>query len=358
MVRKAANETRYASEDLKSLKILEKLNSKPKSDQQLKAEEKYKKQGYHPDEAAVQAYKNVRMKRALTIAAGTAVTVGAIYTGHKLSEEHLDKIIKKGSSLQNVSYDSDKGVRDAFYSSKNRLDKLKYRGLFGAQILRNNDGLAYTKEIKTLSDLKQASPKNAKKALKELLDSNNDFRIVFTDQMERYSRSKEDSELIKRATGNGKGGGKLDAKVYDMFNTALVNHSPRQQGLTDMFYSNLSEKGYNAIRDVNDSKQSGYKAINPIIAFNTKGKVSVVDVRQLSEAEVKKDNIRAMTVLNMEPMIKSGMTYTALALGSYGVTSGVLNAQRRQAVNRYLKDNPNTEMSRTEIQRMLERSSA
>ena len=50
------------------------------------------------------------------------------------------------------------------------------------------------------------------------------------------------------------------------------------QSLTDKYFSELTKRGYNAIKDVNDNKFSGYKALNPIIAFNAKGKIDVVDV--------------------------------------------------------------------------------
>ena len=354
-VSSAGLELKYAKEDLSSTRILEKLSSKPKSAMQLKAEEKYKAKGHSPDEAAVEAYKNIRVKKALTIAAGTAITVGSIYAGVKISDNYLDRVIKGGTSLQNIAADND-GVRDAFYSSKNALDKMKYKGLYGKTLMDRN-GTAYAKEIKVLSDIKRVSPNNAKKALQELIDTDPEFSKGIKSVLQKDNLNLGDTYAKKAMKyGDALKAGKVNKDLYETFNASLVDHSPEMQKLTDKFYDNLSKKGYNAIKDVNDSKYSGYNALNPIIAFGTKGKVSVVDVKQLAKAEVDKNYNKSMAMLVSRGLTQVGATYVVGIGGAVTGVNAINRAAANKAADKYIKANPNTKMSRTEIRRMLERA--
>ena len=56
-ITEAERNKRYAKQDVSSSKILDKLNSKPKSNYQLKMEDKYKKKGLDDESAAIAAYK-------------------------------------------------------------------------------------------------------------------------------------------------------------------------------------------------------------------------------------------------------------------------------------------------------------
>lgn len=344
----------YAKQDLSKVKILEKLNAKPKSSQQLAKEAKYKADGYSADEAAVEAYKNIRVNKALIAGATVAITAGAAYAGYKISDEYMDKIIKSGSSLQNVSSDSDVGVRDAFYSSKNALDKMKYQGLFGNHI-QNRGNKAFSKEIKTLTDIKRASPKNAQKVLQELINKDPEFAKGFKSEMSAtVLGATYKNKVLKNADKIASG--KVNKSVYEVFNASLVVHSPSMQKLTDKYYDSLSKKGYNAIKDTNDSKYSSYGALNPIIAFGTKGKVSVINVRELAKSEVAKKYKISMTLISAGPIVKQGVLAAAPLLATTATAKVLTKSIRDKRVTSYLKENPNSKMTRTEIQRMIERS--
>ena len=351
-------DVQYAKEDLSSSKILDKLNSKPKSDRQLKHEVKYKNKGLTDDEAAVAAYKNIRTKNALTAIAATAVTVGAISAGYKISEEYLDKTIKSGTKLQNISSDSDMGVRDAFYSSRNSLDKIKYKGLFGRAISKREEGTGFlkrratphVKDIEVISDIKRASASNARKTLKEMIDKDPKYKKFVADHMReqvldsRYKDYKEAASKLDK--------GIVDKKVYDRFNTMLVDHSRDGNIISGQFYENMSKKGYNAIRDVNDTKFSGYKALEPLITFKSDGKVKVVDVKELAKKEIDKNENIAMGSLFIKPLAAQGAVITSATLAGKQAPKIAL----RRRVDAYRQENPGTKLTNTEISRMLERN--
>jgi hypothetical protein len=353
------NELKYAKEDLASTKILEKVNSKPKSNAQLKAEVRYRKKGLSADEATVAAYRNIQFKRIAATAAVTTIAVGGAYAGYKIRDARVDKIIKSGTKLQQVSSDSTMGVRDAFYSANNKLDKSKYKGLYG-KVLKDQDGAAFTKDIKVLKDIKQASPNNARKTLEELFQKD----PVFAEDVKNYMQyenvhKKLGANFSEKALRSRRilNQGKINKDTYDIFNTALVDHTPEMQSITDRYFKALSDKGYNAIRDVNDSKYSGFKSLNPIISFGTKGKVDVVNVRELTQKEINKHSNISYTHMLGTDLVKEGAATTGVILGANKGIKSIKSKVNRRTADKYRKEHPNTKLTNTEIVRMLERRS-
>ena len=349
----ATREYEYAKQDLSSAKILNRLKNKNKSKTQLSLETKYKKDGMSDDEAAVAAYKNIRTRKVLAVAGTAAVAYGA----YKIYDHRVDKIIKSGTLLQNISSDSTKGIRDAFYSSGNKLDNMKYQGLYGKQLSSPGDSPgAFRKQIKVLSDIRQASHKNAHETLTELMKKDPEFAKGFEDYVKRdklrlgfnYVRKGTQAEVSLAK-------GKVDKNVYELFNASLVDHTPEMQTLTDKYYSALSKKGYNAIKDINDSKYSGYKALNPIIAFNTKGKVDVIDVKQLAEKEIDKAKAIGYAHIVGSDLVKLGAQITGGVLGWKGAEKAIEKKIDTKVVAQYRKKHPESKLTNTEITRMEER---
>lgn len=149
--------------------------------------------------------------------------------------------------------------------------------------------------------------------------------------------------------------GKVDTSVYRYFNSALIDHSPETQPLIDKYYKALSDKGYNAIKDVYDSRYSRYNSINPIITFNSTGLVKVTDVRQLVDEEIQKSWKVAYGSIVGTEMVATGSTIAAFSLGSRALGTSVKTIQDNKVVNQYRQQHPNTNLTYTEIVRMLER---
>jgi len=355
----AMREHNYAKKDLHSTKILEKTNAKPKSKSQLKLEAKYQKQGMTQDEAAVEAYKNIKTRNMLIAVGGTAVVVGAGYAAYKIHDSRVDKIIKSGTMIQNISGNDNKGVRDAFYASSNKLDRAKYQGIYGDTLIKNK-GQAVKKEIKVLSDIKQASPKNAQKALEDLIKNDRQFARELNQYMNETVtqpfkfNGNHQGRFIKAAKAATSG--KIDKNLYEAFNVALVDHDPKMQSLTDKYFSELTKRGYNAVRDVNDNKFSGYKAFNPIIAFNAKGKIDVVDVAKLTNEQIKKSKTVGYAHILGTEAVKLGAVYTGGILAANKLRDVTVSSLNNKQASQYRKQHPGTKMSNTEIIRMIERS--
>jgi len=311
------------------------------------------------DEAAVAAYKNIRTKKVLAVVAGVAVVSLAAYGAYKFHDNRVDKIIKSGTLLQNISNESDKGIRDAFYSSMNKIDRAKYKGMYGLHL--STKGEVFKKEIKVLSDIKQASPKNAQSILAEAIRTDPEFAKGFKD----YLRAGNEQGVFgnwylanaRRAANAELSLSKniIDKNVYEVFNASLVDHAPEMQTLTDKYYSKLAEKGYNAIRDVNDSKFSGYKALNPVIAFNANGKLDVVSVRKLAEEEMKKSASLGVAHISATNLPKNGAIVVSAILAKKKIPQIKNQKLLEKEANKYRQEHPETTLTNTEIIRMLER---
>lgn len=341
----------YAKEDLSNFKILDKLERKGKSKYQLKMEDSYKAKGLSSDEAAVAAYKNIRMKKVLAATAVLTIAVGAA----KYRQYSVDKVIKAGSELSNVSRNADVGVRDAFYAANNKQDIIKYKGLYGSSI--NGEGRqAYQKTMKVLTDVNQASPKNAKKILGEMV--NNDS--AFKEELKNYLKNDTPLRTGKYSDMRNKAieelsNGKVGKNAYEIFNAALVDHRPSMQKLSDSYFNKMVDKGYNAIKDVNDSKYSGYFAKNPIIAFSAKNLVSVDSVKKLSYEDVT-NNMQKAYALVMAPQAAKQITVGVGAVAGLNEAVGLANkAVTNSQVKKYTKQHPGTKMTNTEIARMFGR---
>jgi len=351
----ASLEVSYSKQDLAGVKILNRFKVESKSPKQLETEAKYKKQGMTDDEATVEAYKNIRTKKILMGVGVAALTVAAGYAAYKIHDTRVDKIIKSGTLLQNISAESNAGIRDAFYSSSNKLDQIKYKGLYGNQLTAGG-GKAYSKQVRALTDIKQASPANAKKEFANLMRTDKDF---YSDVAKYISPEKSNlganyaAKTIEAQKSIFKG--KINKNAYEVFNANLVDHSPEMQKITDTYFKSLSKKGYNALKDVNDSKYSGYKAVNPIIAFNTSGKVDVKSVTELTEKNLNKKKNMAMGALMGSELLKTGAMGAAGILAIKGGTSLSTKKSNAKVVADYKVKNPNSKLSNTEIERMLKR---
>ena len=323
-------------------KLLDKIDRKGKSKTQLKMEEKYSKQGMSKEEATLAAYKNIRTKK---IIAAAAVATTA-YVAYKTYDHRVDKIIKKGTLIQNIANNSDKGVRDSFYGATGKLDKIKYQGIYGGTLKNKHDVNPNLKQVKALVDIKQASPQKAQAVLKGMLGNNPESASIIKKAVGKIGGT---PQQIKLAQGAVKelNSGKIGKKTYEAFNILNVDHDGGpMENLTKSFYKTMSEKGYNAIRDVNDNKYSGYRATNPIITFNNAGKVAVTSVKQLTDSEIKK-----AAVIGYADIIGKGALATGANIAIANKVGNTVRdySQKQQIIKEYKQQNPNTKLSKDKI---------
>lgn len=352
--KKVQNNLKWAKKDLQDEKIKEKLNNETKkSKHRQKLEQKYIEQGMSQEEAEIAAYKRARTEKIIAIAAGTAIAAAAAYVAYKHYDKNVDKIIKPGMTMHNISTNSNKGVKDAFYAANNGLDRLKYRGIYGAQQLNGLGGnKIYDTAFKATSQMKVASEKSGLRALQHLVSTDPEYRNALKSYL------KENKTAMLPAIERGYedlAKGKVTPRVFDAVNTLLVDHSEQGSKMSSKFYDGLKKMGYDAIVDIHDKKNSGYKSINPYIVFNGASKLSVDSVKNLSVSQLAKDARTATGLLTAQTMLPGLARNAAIvggAVGAYKVGSKASQSQKDNAfVQKYRKEHPNTKLSYNEILR-------
>jgi len=356
---KAAKDLQYAKDDLSDAKVKVKMSRQAKkSDRQIKFEQKYKEQGMNQEEAELAAYKRVRTEKIIAVTAGMTITAAAAYVAYKHYDNNVDKIIKSGKTLQNISTNSNKGVSDAFYASMNKIDNAKYRGIYGQQLKNwSINAPVYETKIGVDSGLKIASKKSATQALSELVKSDKTYSEKLKTHLNNLYGSMatpKQNEVIKRGL-KSLNSGKVDSHVYEALNLGLVDHSPTGQTISKGFYDLLKSKGYDGIKDINDSKYSGYKSVNPLLIFNGASKTSVKSIREVGEREVKKNLMLGYADIVGKEIVKTGAAYTAGVLGLQTASKTIKSKSDEEIVKKYRKEHPESTLSYKEIVRMHER---
>ncbi|GHU58837.1 hypothetical protein AGMMS49975_25780 [Clostridia bacterium] len=349
---KANHNVKYAKEDLTDAKVKVKLDSSSKkSKRQLQLEQKYKEQGMNQEEAAIAAYKRAKTEKILMVTGGLAVAGLVAYGAYKYHDNNVDKIIKSGTVLQNISNNSNKGVADAFYSSRGLRDNMMYRGAYGVALLEKGD--VYETKIGVNSALKVASRNSATKALSELVKNDSDYTNNLKSALNDYLNANvtdRQRNVIKKAL-NSLESGKVNSKVYDAANIALANHGVQAQSASNQFYNALKSKGYDAIKDMNDSKYSGYGTNSPHIIFNGASKLAVKSSREVGLDEIVKNSKLAATDYRLREKAPKLAKIGSIVAGGKAVVTYAQAKTDDKIFKEYKEQRPNTTMTKKEIVR-------
>lgn len=167
----------------------------------------------------------------------------------------MDKMIPSGATIQRMSRWMEEPVMDKMYASHLKSDNKKYRTWFAAE-----KGATYVKNMVADKPIKIAGRKTSIKAFEEMVKSDTDLNTRF--------------------------GGDIK-KAYFVFNkSTLFSPDANDKKVADKFYKILSEKGYSAVRDVNDQVYSGIKS--PIVLFNVKDSITVKETSKITEDKIPK----------------------------------------------------------------------
>ena len=360
-LKSASKQLSYAKIDLKDAEYRKKLSEqKNKSKRQISLESEYMKNGFTKEEAELAAYKRVRTERAIAIAGGLTVAAVGAYVAYKHYDKVADRIIKGDTLLQNISTNSDKGVSDAFYASFGKHDNNRYLGAYG-KVLQDRvnfgfgDGVYKTNIRINESGLKVASPKNASKILQNTMAKDPSFSKnieKMLSEWENQTLGDAQKKVFEKARSS-LNKGKVNEKVYEAVNIALVDHGQNGQEMSSKFYKALKSAGYDAIRDVNDYKYSGYGARNPLIIFNGAAKSSVSSVTKLDSQKIGSQFIKEYKKMVAEQVIKAYAPYGAVEVGALLGGTVVSNAAKEkrdmQYVREYRKEHPNSKLTNKEI---------
>lgn len=182
--------------------------------------------------------------------------------------------LKSGTQFQRITSTPDEKLQ-RIYATYNEHDNRVYRGRLGALRMKQNGGDTYVKTFTAKSGVRAPSDDKARSMFKSLYDTDSDFKS-YVDNMPQSVRG-----YVKDA--------KTTKDLYKNFNLqGLMDRNPENAKQVQKYYDLLSNKGYNAITDLNDRYYSTFKANNPIIIFDMKNLVET-NVRKLSSEEMKKD---------------------------------------------------------------------
>jgi hypothetical protein len=347
---------KLAEGDLSDAKAKEKMGRQSaKSKRQVTFERLYEDKGMTKDEAEVAAYKRVKTEKIIAITAGITVAAAAAYIAYRHYDNAVDKLIKPGTLLQNISNNSNRGVSDAFYVSKHEIDNIKYRGLYG-EVLAKNGGVYETK-IGVKSGIKLASRTTATKALGELVERDPGYAKNLQSVLTNFTNAglvKAQEQVFSKAL-RALGAGKVDSSVYDAMNMALVGHDSKSSAVSKGFYDLLKSKGYGAIKDMNDSKYSGFASLNPMIVFGGGSNVAIEKVRELGESEIKKNLAVSYAELAGRIGVKAGAVFATGVLGMKALDKAAFSKTNDKIVREYRNEHPGTKLSYKEIVRMYEK---
>lgn len=324
-----------------------------KKEAQYKAQ--YKSEGYSEEESSKRASERIEADKALKKIALGVGAGAAVYAGYKFYDNNKDRLIPEGTTIQNIAKSSE-GVRDSFYGATNKFDKVKYQGMYGKQIQAANPGASvFNKSVKTLGNIKQASPNAATKTLKTLAESNPDFKKDLQGVLDMPLGLNPALNMKMMRANKSLEKGKVDKHVYEALNILMVDHRPETEKVTRQFKDALTKQGYNAIRDVNDKKYSGYKANNPIIFFNTEGKVEVSSVQKISQSVIDQQNKKAIGMIIGSTAVVEGSSYVLSKKARENMAVKKKHQQDTKAIKRFRKRHKSTKMNNEEVLERLGR---
>ena len=318
-----------------------------KSKHRLNLENKYKSQGLSEKEAEQAAAKRIRAEQYTAAAAAVTVTACVAYCKYKNYAD--DKVYKSGTEFQRImALNKDQPIHEGRqYLAVNKLDKLKYRGVYAKELAGKVDAdkELYNVTVKAKQDIKVASRKNAQKAFRELYDTDEKFREGIKKQAESVGRAgiadKHFGKSFEKILDDKPMTNKDKNKYYDYFNRLLAVND---DDTNDKFYKKLAEKGYNAIQDRNDQKYSGYNTKNPLITFD--GKYDYTKNKMVQEL-IEKDAKKGLALIYGKSVGGTVGGYTAVMAGRTKLNN--------MQVEKYKREHPNTRMTDKEIKAMLKR---
>lgn len=327
-------------------------SSKPeKSEHRKKLEAKYVKQGYTQKDAEAIADRRIKAEKVVAGAAAITLTAAAAYAANKQIKYRVDSMIKEGTDIRRISSSGKLNTDRALYTSSDKKDNLKYKGIYGAQLKGQGRDIKQM-NIKATQNIKVASRKHAEDAFVDLYRKDPEFRKNALEILEavKPTVSSSSQKGIEAALKEpNRVNDRALRKAYDAFNIGLVSSDDKQRANASKFYNKLKEAGYDAIKDINDAKYSGYNTKTPTIIFNGKGKLALDKVKDIGADEFTSSNRAAMEMLQKEFTRKAAGQGLALGAG-YGALAATSNSiTKTQVIKQYRKQHPNSGMSDNEI---------
>lgn len=277
-----------------------------------KREDKYSKtlqnEGMSKEDADATARRRSNLLKWTAVGVGAvAVASIAAHEYKKYSMENVDRIIKKDTPIQTLSFDKDRMSKgNAFYTAYNQKDKTRYEGLFGRRGGQNKFAITRT----ATEDVKIASPKTAEETFNRLMKKGS------------FRKNVEKTEGIrtKFETGNPWRHQQKSKSLYDSFNrwNLIENEDKHAIKSQKQFYKALKKQGYGGVVDTNDLKYTGIKT-DPVIVF-AKNKFGNQSVSQLTSKRVYTSSVKTGLAYAADVLNTPLVNVPALAGAAYGAS--------------------------------------
>lgn len=318
-----------------------------------KLTEHYISKGYKPNAAKAMAEQRMKTEAVLAVVGTIAVTAVAIKVARRVGQDYVDQTFKSGKVIQNIGANPNANFKDTpFFAAVNRSDKKVYgmnyphekRAMVKRGVHRGGheyEGI-FNNQIKLTGDVKRASVANAQKIFYKKMDSDPQFRKEVLDTLKKTKYSDDYAAEKYLQTG------KHARKLYDRFNQALATPEFQNAGIHKKYYDEMKKHGYNAILDINDTRYSGYKQISkdPTIFFGD-DKWEKISNRKLSDTEINENVQKFMSDYSIKNLGKS----IAKASGVVAASKAIID---QSSIDQYIKEHPNTRLSRKEILKRVE----
>ena len=318
-----------------------------------KLTEHYISKGYKPNAAKAMAEQRMKTEAVLAVVGTVAVTAVAIKVARRIGQDYVDQTFKSGKIIQNIGANPNANFKDTpFFAAVNRSDKKVYgmnyphekRAMVKRGVHRGGheyEGI-FNNQIKLTGDVKRASVANAQKIFYKKMDSDPQFRKEVLDTLKKTKYSDDYAAEKYLQTG------KHARKLYDRFNQALATPEFQNAGIHKKYYDEMKKHGYNAILDINDTRYSGYKQISkdPTIFFGD-DKWEKISNEKLSDTEINENVQKFMSDYSIKNLGKS----IAKASGVVAASKAIID---QSSIDQYIKEHPNTRLSRKEILKRVE----
>lgn len=336
---------------------------KVKKTHREKLQAKYEAKGFSKDDAKRLTENRIKTEKILAITAGVTLAAATAYVARNQLKYRVDSYIKEGASLQRIAETNKTSLNGNLYTSYNKKDNIKYRGILGLGRL-DDSGNVQKMNLKATSKIKVASRKHAEDAFIELFKNDKEFRKNASDTIniaKGLAMPGSTHDVIDKAIKNPNAikDKELRKTVYDAFNIGLALKTDEAKKSSEAFYKTLSKKGYDAIRDINDMQYSGYKSKAPTIIFNTANKIKVDSIEQLTKQMVEADVVKAKNIIKgqikTEKILSDLKEYSKIAGGTTVLTVTSGNIANMKAIEKYRRDHPNSRLSDKEILAVLKK---
>ena len=352
-IAKAELKKQRAITSFKDSKIREKLSKlgNRQSKRQQKLTEKYKSEGMSESDARVAAYKRERAEKLLVVAGVVTLAAIAVHQSNKHKVD-LDTIVPKGTTMQHITLNKDKGVSDAFYVSYTKKDKKMYEGMYGGyQLQTSGKHDIHVMTTQTNKNVKIAGINAGKAAAQHLIDTDPEYADTLKKALfNKHMRSSLKMPGYKNARNAAMGKGKLNRNGYLAINTALNDHSKDGESAAKRLQAELRKRGYGGMVDTNDMYISGYKAQHPLILINGKNDLTNRQVRTVSAADARKKSYRYIATISGIPIATFVAKSVAQGKAQKAVTDRIkARVSENHLIAEYKKAHPKTNLTDKQI---------